>query len=210
MWLVHRLGVHSRIAIASSAAALLGLVLFFAEWISIIPMPAMAAIIMLLGSNMINWEDIKPHMQDKREAVVFFASFLSVLFLDLFGAVVVGSLLAVAYAKWAHAHPNVTIDGSEIRVRGNVYYGSLPVIEAAYQSVIQQAGRVTLDFSTCHYIDREGLRWLSELKRRPDVTLIDRRSTSERRHQERRGGADPKRAVGRRRSRGDRRRRDEV
>ncbi len=210
MWLVHRLGVHSRIAIALSAAALLGLVLFLAEWIAIIPMPAMAAIIILLGANMINWEDIKPHLQDKREAVVFFASFLSVLFLDLFGAVVVGSLLAIAYSKWAQAHPNVTIDGNAIRVRGNVYYGSLPVIEAAYQRVIQEDGRVTLDFSTCHYIDREGLRWLSELKRKPNVTLIDRRRASERRHQERRGGEDPDRAAGRRRSRADRRRRDEV
>ena len=59
-------------------------------------MPAMAAIIMLLGANMINWEDIKPHLKDRREAVVFMASFLSVLFLDLFGAVVVGSVLAIA------------------------------------------------------------------------------------------------------------------
>jgi MFS superfamily sulfate permease-like transporter len=91
-----------------------------------------------------------------------------------------------------------------------VYYGSLPVIEAAYQRVIQEDGRVTLDFSTCHYIDREGLRWLSELKRKPNVTLIDRRRASERRHQERRGGEDPDRAAGRRRSRADRRRRDEV
>ena len=83
MWLVHRLGVHSRVAIAISALWLLLLVLFFARLIAIIPMPAMAAIIMLLGANMINWEDIKPHFKDRREAVVFMASFLSVLFLDL-------------------------------------------------------------------------------------------------------------------------------
>ncbi len=84
MWLVHRLGIHSRIAIAASALILLLLVLFFAEVIAIIPMPAMAAVIMLLGANMINWEDIKPHLKSRSEAVVFLASFLSVLFLDLF------------------------------------------------------------------------------------------------------------------------------
>lgn len=211
MWLVHRLGVHSRIAIALSAVLLLLLVLFFADWIAVIPMPAMAAIIILLGANMINWEDIKPHLQDRREAVVFFASFLSVLFLDLFGAVMVGSLLAIAYSKWAQAHPNVAVDGAEIRVRGSVYYGSLPVIEGAYQRVIQVQGRVVLDFSACHYIDGEGLRWLADLKRKPGVTLIDRRRSAERRRQERRNAADPVRtSSGRRRRRGDRRRRDEV
>src|SRR6185503_1360803 len=100
MWLVHKLGIHSRITIASSALLLLLLVLFFAKVIAIIPMPAMAAVIMLLGANMIKWEDIKPHLQNRREAVVFMASFLSVLFLDLFGAVMVGSILAIAYSKW--------------------------------------------------------------------------------------------------------------
>jgi hypothetical protein len=69
---------------------------------------------------------------------------------------------------------------------------------------------VTLDFSACHYIDREGLRWLSDLKRKPHVTLVDRRGTSERRRGERRSPTDPERAAGRRRNRGDRRRRDEV
>ena len=92
----------------SRRCLLLLMVLFLAGVIAIIPMPAMAAIIMLLGANMINWEDIKPHLKDRREAVVFIASFLSVLFLDLFGAVVVGSMLAIAYSKWEQAHPNIS------------------------------------------------------------------------------------------------------
>lgn len=58
-------------------------------------MPGMAAVIMLLGANMTNWEDIKPHFNDRRESIVFLASFLSVLLLDLFGAVIVGSVLAM-------------------------------------------------------------------------------------------------------------------
>lgn len=81
MWLVHRLGIHSRIAIAISALWVLLLVLFFADLIAIIPMPAMAAVIMLLGANMLKWEDIKPHLKNRGEAVVFLGSFLSVLFL---------------------------------------------------------------------------------------------------------------------------------
>lgn len=210
MWLVHSLGGQSRWSSVSSAAILLAMVLFLGPLIAIIPMPAMAAVIMLLGANMIKWEDIKPHLRDRREAVVFFASFLSVLFLDLFGAVVVGSVLAIAYSKWEQAHPNIGVEDGVLRVRGNVYYGSLPVIEAAYHRALERNGNVTLDFSQCHYIDREGLRWLAAMQKKRGTRLVDRRRNAERRVQQRRQSSEPKRAAGRRRKLGDRRRRTEF
>lgn len=210
MWLVHRLGSHSRIVIASSALWLLLLVLFFAKVIAIIPMPAMAAVIMLLGANMINWEDIKPHFKARAETVVFMASFLSVLFLDLFGAVIVGSILAFAHSKWEQAHPDITVRGNLLKIRGNIYYGSLPVIEATYHRIIERAGNVVIDFSECFYIDSEGIRWLAAAKAAQNVTLSDRRKNESRRSGERRTSSDPKRAAGRRRRREDRRKRTEF
>lgn len=210
MWLVHKLGTHSRIAIASSALWLLLLVLFLAEVIAIIPMPAMAAVIMLLGANMINWEDIKPHFKDRREGVVFAASFLSVLFLDLFGAVVVGSILAIAYSKWAQAHPNISLNGNVLKVRGNIYYGSLPIIEANYHNAIARTGSVVVDFSDCYYIDPEGIRWLAAAKASQNVALSDRRKNDSRRTQERRNTGDTTRNSGSRRRKPDRRQRSEF
>jgi len=210
MWLVHRLGIHSRIAIASSALWLLLLVLFFAPLIAVIPMPAMAAVIILLGANMINWEDIKPHLADRRETVVFMASFLSVLFLDLFGAVVVGSVLAIAYSKWEQAHPNISLRGNVLKIRGNIYYGSLPVIEATYYSAIEREGSVVLDFSDCYYIDQEGIRWLAAAKARQKVDFADRRRKQDRRALERRTTADENGVSGQRRGKPDRRQRSEF
>jgi SulP family sulfate permease len=210
MWLVHRLGIHSRIAIASSALWLLLLVLFLAQLIAIIPMPAMAAIIMLLGANMINWEDIKPHFKDRRESVVFMASFLSVLFLDLFGAVIVGSILAIAYSKWEQAHPNISLRGNVLKLRGNLYYGSLPVVESTFHGAIARTRDLTIDFSDCYYIDPEGIRWLASTRARHKVAFTDRRSGEDRRLQERRTEGDRKRMAGRRRSRPDRRQRSEF
>ena len=183
MWLVHKLGIHSRIAIAISALWVLLLVVFFADLIAIIPMPAMAAIIMLLGLNMLRWEDIKPHLQNRREAVVFLVSFASVLFLDLFGAVILGSVLAVAYAKWEHAHPNISIQGNVLKIRGNIYYGSLPVIEAMYHRGIAHMDDLVIDISDCYYIDPEGIRWLAATQKEHQAHLVDRR-----RHQDRREG----------------------
>jgi SulP family sulfate permease len=176
MWLVHRLGMHSRIAIAVSALWVLLLVLFFAKVIAIIPMPAMAAIVMLLGANMLKWEDIKPHFKHRGEALVFLVSFLSVLFLDLFDAVVLGSLVAIAYAKWQQAHPDVTLNGDVMKIRGNVYYGSLPVIESVYHGAIARGVTdIVIDVRDCHYIDPEGLRWLFMTKAKL-LGLVDRRT----------------------------------
>ena len=210
MWLVYKLGGQSRWTSASSALILLLMVLFLADVIAIIPMPAMAAIIMVVGANMINWEDIKPHLRDRREAVVFMASFLSVLFLDLFGAVVVGSVLAIAYSKWEQAHPNISLRGNVLKIRGNIYYGSLPVIEATYHSAIEREGSVVLDFSDCYYIDQEGIRWLAAAKARQKVDFADRRRKQDRRALERRTTADENGVSGQRRGKPDRRQRSEF
>src|SRR3954466_6930579 len=181
MWLVHKLGIHSRITIASSAVLLLLLVLFFAPVIAIIPMPAMAAIIMLLGANMLKWEDIKPHVTNRREAVVFIGAFLAVLFLDLFGAVLVGCLLAIAYSKWEQAHPNISLHGDVLKIRGNIYYGSLPVIEKVYHQALSATDKLVIDFSQVYYIDPEGMRWLAAARAAGHATFIDRRSGRDRR-----------------------------
>ncbi|MCC7081753.1 MAG: SulP family inorganic anion transporter [Burkholderiales bacterium] len=210
MWLVNQLGIHSRIAIASSALWLLVLVLFLAPLIAVIPMPAMAAIIMLLGANMIQWEDIKPHFKDRREAVVFTASFLAVLLLDLFSAVLVGSVLAIAYSKWAQAHPNISLRGNVLKLRGNLYYGSLPVVESTFHGAIARTRDLIIDFSDCYYIDQEGIRWLAATKTKHKITFTDRRSGSERRQGERRVTGARKRIAGRRRDRPDRRQRSEF
>jgi SulP family sulfate permease len=210
MWLVYKLGGQSRWTSASSALILLLMVLFLADLIAIIPMPAMAATIMVLGANMINWEDIKPHLKDRREAVVFMASFLSVLFLDLFGAVVVGSVLAIAYSKWEQAHPSISLRGNVLKVRGNIYYGSLPVIESTYHGAIERVGNVILDFSECYYIDQEGIRWLAAAKAGQKVSFADRRRSEDRRALERRTTGDKNRAPGQRRGKPDRRQRSEF
>jgi SulP family sulfate permease len=118
---------------------------------------------------------------NKREAVVFFGAFLSVLFLDLFGAVLVGAALAIAYSKWEQAHPNVSLAGNVLKIRGNIYYGSLPVIERIYHDAIARGERLVIDFSQAYYIDPEGLRWLASAKSTGHAALIDRRSGIDRR-----------------------------
>lgn len=203
MWLVYSMGGQSRLTSATSAFFLLLMVLFLAKLIAIIPMPAMAAVIMVLGANMINWEDIKPHFRSRHEATVFLASFLSVLFLDLFEAVLVGSALAIAYSKWQQAHPDISLRDNVLKIRGNIYYGSLPVIESIYHRALARGQDVVIDFSECYYIDQEGIRWLAGLKARRKAAFVDRRSGGDRRETERS-------SEGRQRRKRDRRRGTDI
>ena len=207
MWLVYSMGGQSRLTSAASALFLLLMVLFLAKVIAIIPMPAMAAVIMVLGANMINWEDIKPHFQSRHEATVFLASFLSVLFLDLFEAVLVGSALAIAYSKWQQAHPSISLQGDVLKIRGNLYYGSLPVIESMYHGAVERGRDVVIDFSDCHYIDREGIRWLATLKTKQKTSFVDRRGGEDRREV---AGTKHEQSGGKQRRRQDRRRRKDI
>jgi SulP family sulfate permease len=207
MWLVYTMGGQSRLTSASSALFLLLMVLFLADMIAIIPMPAMAAVIMILGANMISWEDIKPHLQSRHEATVFAASFLSVLFLDLFEAVLVGSALAIAYSKWEQAHPSISVRGNVLKIRGNIYYGSLPVIESTYHAARARVEEVIIDFSECYYIDQEGIRWLAALREGHRAAFVDRRSGKDRRDE---AVGEEARREGRQRRRQDRRRRTDI
>jgi hypothetical protein len=79
-----------------------------------------------------------------------------------------------------------------------------------YHKALDRERKVTFDFSECHYIDREGIRWLAAAKAAQKVELADRRRSNTRRESERRASVDKKRASGRRRGRPDRRRRSEF
>jgi len=158
---------------------------------------------------MINWEDIKPHFRSRHEATVFVASFLSVLFLDLFEAVLVGSALAVAYSKWQQAHPDISLKGDVLKIRGNLYYGSLPIIESIYHRASARGQDVVVDFSECYYIDQEGIRWLAALKAMRKAAFVDRRTGQDRREVERDAGDRRNEKPGRRRK-PDRRRRSDI
>lgn len=181
MWLMHSMGAATRLAAVSSAFFLMVMVLFFADLISIIPIPAMAAVIMIVGSNMINWQEIRPHFNNLPEAIVFSVSFIAVHIFGLFGAVIAGAVLALGYAKWVKAHPRISLNGNVLAINGNIYYGSLPVIESIYHKALAQHDSLVLDFRNVHYIDPEGIRWLMEVKETGNVSLLDRRAGSERR-----------------------------
>ena len=201
MSVMESMGTRTRLAAFSSGVILLLLVLFFGEVLAIVPVPAMAAIIMVVGANMIDWSEIKAHFRNRPETVVFLASFASVHLFGLFGAVIAGSMLALGHAKWEKAHPAIALIGNVLRVKGNIYYGSLPLIESLFHRASTEFDNLVIDFSAVHHIDSEGIRWLAAISKNPKVRLVDRRAG-----QDRRGGD----RAGRSNRRNDRRKRRVV
>jgi SulP family sulfate permease len=98
------------------------------------------------------------------------------------------------------------VRGNVLKIRGNIYYGSLPVIESTYHAARARAEEVIIDFSECYYIDQEGIRWLAALKEGHGTAFVDRRSGRDRRDEI----AGGEKREGKRRRRQDRRRKTDI
>jgi SulP family sulfate permease len=172
MWLMYSMGAKTRLVAVSSAVILLSVVLLASKWIAIIPIPAMAAVIMIVGANMIKWSDIRPHFSNWPEAIIFSSAFVSVHILGLFGAVIIGSILALLHFKWRKLHPEIMLENGILKIRGSLYYGSLPFIERKMKEVTERGLRLHVDLSETNYIDAEGERWLEDMVNNKQLTVI--------------------------------------
>jgi len=165
IWLMHGLGARSRLVAVSSAVFLMLFVLLFPDWISTIPIPALAAVIILVGARMINWNEVRQHFSNRYEAVIFCAAFLAVPVFGLFGAVVLGSFLALIHFNWKKLHPDIVVEDGVIKIKGSLYYGSLPYVQRRVKDAVDnQGGKLTLDLRNASYDDAEAERWLREVQ----------------------------------------------
>jgi len=189
MWLMFSMKPKTRLAAVSSAFILLALVLVFSDLIAIIPIPAMAAVIMIVGANMISWSDIRPHFSSWPEAVVFSSAFISVHVFGLFGAVIVGSILALMYFKWHKLHPQTTLINNMLTIKGSLYYGSLPFLERKIKTFSNEDSPLCIDLREISYVDAEGERWLQEMALHKSAVIYRKskpRAVNERRKGDRR------------------------
>jgi SulP family sulfate permease len=160
--LMHNLKVRSRLAAAVSAL-LLGLLIFLAQdLVSIIPLSSMAALIMLVGANMLRVADIRHHFKSPIEIMVFLAAFASVHIFGLLDAALIGAAFAFVDWVWHKAHPYVEIEGNRISIYGDLYYASLGYVEPQVSKVVAQHPDLVVDLTHTHYIDAEASRWLAE------------------------------------------------
>jgi sulfate permease, SulP family len=161
--LLHAFEARSSLAPAFSALFLGILIVLAKDLIAIIPISSMAALIMLVGANMLRLSDVRHLFRSPIEVVVFLSAFASVHIFGLLNAALIGAAFAFINWVWHKAHPYVKIDGNRISILGDLYYASLDYVEPKISSMVHRYSELEIDLTRTHYIDAEASRWLSEM-----------------------------------------------
>lgn len=168
-----------------SAIGLMLVVLLFAKYASYLPKPAMGGIILLVGYNLIDFEHIKLIIKSsKRELIVFLATFLGTLFLDLEQALIIGILLSLFFYLERTSKPNVVELGLDnekkmvniirnkktkscsnikiIRVDGSIYFGAIEELSKYFNLLYEtnQVSNILIIANGVNFIDLAGSEWL--------------------------------------------------
>ncbi|MFG2225194.1 SulP family inorganic anion transporter [Streptomyces sp. NPDC048644] len=130
----------------------------FPAALGVVPVAALAGILVHAGCKLIPLRELRPLWREHRgEAVVLFATAVAIVTINMFEGVLIGLLLAVAKTAWdtSHVHLDIEIpDGDEpIRVRavGNATFLRLP-------KLLDQLATLPADRAV--ELDLDGLRHL--------------------------------------------------
>ncbi len=182
------------------AVVLLLILLFFGKYAALIPMPALAAILIVVAYNMSEWVEFKDLLRGpKSDAVVLLATFMLTVFIDLTVAIQVGVLLATfLFMKRMSDATQVTqvtetlsdTDETEARdisklvvpegvevfeIYGSLFFGAIERFKDAMRSVEKRPRVLIIRMRHVQTIDASGLHSLNELleaTRRDHIALI--------------------------------------
>ena len=182
------------------AVVLLLILLFFGKYSALIPMPTLAAILIVVAYNMSEWEQFSELLRGQRsDAAVLLATFLLTVLIDLTVAIQVGVLLAtfLFMQRMSNAtEVNLVTDAltepdeGEVRdiskievpagveifeIYGSLFFGAIERFKDAMRSVEERPQVMILRMRHVPTIDATGLHTLDELveaMRRRGVTLI--------------------------------------
>ena len=168
-----------------SAFGLMLVVLLFADYAAFLPKPAMGGIILLVGYNLIDFEHIKQIIKSsKRELIVFGATFLGTLFLDLQIALVLGVFLSLFFYLERTSKPNIAELGLNkdkklvntfrhkdvkecsnlkiIRIDGSIYFGSIEEVSDYFTNLYEdnKVQNILVVADGINFIDLAGSEWL--------------------------------------------------
>lgn len=154
-------GGRGRLSSLAAGLYLLILVVFLGEWVSMIPMAALVAVMIMVAIGTFNWQSLKDLRDNpKSSSIVMLATVLvTVLTHDLAKGVLVGVLasgffFAAKVGRILMVRSQVEDEGRQrtYRVSGQVFFASAEAFIDAFdfREVIE---RVTIDVSRAHFWD---------------------------------------------------------
>ncbi|WP_194823550.1 SulP family inorganic anion transporter [Micromonospora sp. S-DT3-3-22] len=145
--------------------------------VGLIPMPALAAVLVHAGCKLLPWQALPELWREHRgEAVVLVVTAVAILGTDLFTGVLVGLGLAVVKTAWETSHVRVTVhddvDPVHVAITGNATFLRLPTILTTLDGLPDDR-RVRLDLGGLRHVDhacRTALdTWIEAQNRDADV-----------------------------------------
>lgn len=169
-----------------SAVGLMIVVLLFAKYAAFLPKPAMGGIILLVGYNLIDFKHIKQIIEcSKKELIVFGATFIGTLFLDLDQALVIGIFTSLFFYMERTSKPNIAtlaINNQKklinkirdknsmecsnlkiLRIDGSLYFGSIEKISDFFNNryELNKEQHILIIAEGINFIDLGAAEWLT-------------------------------------------------
>jgi SulP family sulfate permease len=178
-----RSGGRGRLSTFTAGAFLFFILMVLGDWVSIIPMPALVAIMIMVSIGTFNWSslnDLRKH--PRRSSIVMLATVATVVGThNLALGVGVGVLLSALFFAWKVSQifritSVLSADGRErtYLVQGQVFFASAEDFADAFDFQ-EKLDRVTIDVSRAHVWDLTGVGAIDTavLKFRREGTEVD-------------------------------------
>ena len=187
----YQAGAKTPMAAIISALGLMVVVLLFANYASYLPKPAMGGIILLVGYNLIDRNQIKKaYKASRRELTVLFITLFGTLFFDLEFALLAGILTSFFFYMERTSKPNIAVLGADknkrlvniirddqtkecsnlkiVRIDGSLYFGSIEKISNYFSKLYEdnEVQHVLIAADGINFIDLAAAEWLTnEIKK---------------------------------------------
>lgn len=182
----YQAGAKTPMAAIVSALGLMVVVLLFANYASYLPKPAMGGIILLVGYNLIDRNQIKKaYKASRRELTVLFITLFGTLFFDLEFALLAGILTSFFFYMERTSKPNIAVLGADkygrlinisrddsalecsnlkiVRIDGSLYFGSIEKISDYFSKIYDKnkIQHVLIVADGINFIDLAAAEWLT-------------------------------------------------
>ncbi len=161
------MGARSQLSGIVSSVAVLVIAWGCAPALTRLPMPAIAAVLFLVGMGMIQWQEIRLFARHRADLVVCWLTALTVCFVGLEAGLAVAAIASVAFfvaGASAVALETSQRDGVEyIAVRGNLFYASVDTLARHLRQ--RPGGQTRLDLRRVAYCDAAALAVIEGIRR---------------------------------------------
>ncbi len=157
------MGANTPVATMLSSLFVVFIILLLQPILITMPMPAMAGILFLVGAGMIKLKKIRACQQTKQESILFWVTYLTVLFIGLKAGIGIAILLSIAvfliHANQLEISDTHPADFQVITIHGNFFYASIDQLLPHFE---QRDSNLILNLDFVSYFDDVAAEYIQQ------------------------------------------------